>query len=341
MPLSAAAFRRRREQGSEALYFLLALLMMASVQTALAAKKLAPPIEDLQSAPERVRVVIAEASEKSEPEKIRFAVTDRLSGEAPDEVVLRTDADSFADVTVGRSYLVAWSDMRRARRLHKGWEEDPDGPSIVIVNGLGSTALFAETPELRYLFSPGAITAPDDAARQIDALLDQMRYEDQRGRGLVINELFLREDLTARMTAAQAEKLKSVLQDVALDPQHHDLLLRAAFRVSPELTMPWLGEELRRIIIWHGSQYDPHSLVPALVRTAARGLKTAGNPSDVELLSVLLYANNPGVSKAALETMDHLDSAAAAAKAEQALARGWIHSETQNALTRFLNPSGP
>jgi hypothetical protein len=319
-------------------HFLLAALMMAATQSAVGAKKLVAPIEDLQSAPERIRIVVANALEKPERGKISFAVTERLSGEAPDEVLLRTDEESYADVVVGKSYLVAWSYLRRARLLHKGWEEDPDGPSIVEASSAGSTALFEATPELRYLFSPGAITAPDDTGRQLDALLGQMLREDERGRGLVITELLLRQDLSEGMQAAHAEKLKEALPTVQRNPQHHDLLLRAAFNMAPELSTPWLGEELRRIIIWYGTQYDLYSFVPTLVRTAATGLKAAGDPSDVALLSLLLYANHPGVSKAALASMVHLDSAATVEQAEQALARGWIHSETRNALTQFLNP---
>ena len=318
-----------------------AFLLLATVSPELLAKALGPPVEDLLGASERVRIVVANAREKTGPDKIRFDVSERLSGEAPDEVVIRTDERTFADVTVGTSYVVAFSYLRKDRMFRKGWEEDPEGPSTVSTMGLGTTALFEATPELKYLFSAGADSNPDGAARLVDALLDVVAQEDTRGRGLAVEELSLRGDLTGQMEAAQAEKLKSVLQDVELGPRHHDLFLQAALRVSPELTTPWLFEELRRIIIWHGTQYDLGTFVPTLMRTAALGLKEAGDPSDIGLLSLLLYANHPGVSKAALASMAHLDRAAAAAKADQALDRGWILDETRGALTRFLDESGP
>ena len=107
-------------------------------------------------------------------------------------------------------------------------------------------------------------------------------------------------------------------------------------RLSPDLTSPWLAEQFRKIIIEQGTRYDLSSFVPGLVRTAARGLQQTGAPPDIDLLSILLYSNNPGVSIAALDAMNHIDPEAAIGKAEQAIERGWIHSETRYALVRYL-----
>jgi len=316
---------------------LFGLLVLAMMQPALAAKRLGPPIEDLQSEPDRTRIVIAEASKKTESPRILFTISERLSGESPDEVLLRTDEETFADVEAGRSYVVAWSYLRRNRKVVGGWEKDPDGPFTVQLMGLGSTALFEDTPDTRFLFTPGAIDESGNTGRQIDALMAQMQREDFRSRGLVISELYLRPDLTEQMDKTQGETLKAVLQKQALDPQHRDFLLRSAMRLPQELTSPWLGEEFRKIIIEHGTQYDLRSFVPGLVRTAARGLQQTGAPSDIDLLSILLYSNNPGVSKAALATMDHIDSEATVVKAKQAIERDWIHDETRQALIRYLS----
>ena len=312
------------------------LLILAMMQPALAAKRLGPPIEDLQSDPDRIRIVIAVAVKKAESPRILFSVDERLSGEAPDEVLLRTDEETFAYVVAGRSYVVAWSYMRRNRRVVGGWEKDPDGPFTVQLMGLGSTALFEDTPDTRFLFTPGAMDESGNSGQQIDALLAQIQREDFRSRGLVISELYLRPDLTEQMNQSQAEALKAILQAQALDPQHRDYLLRSALRLPQDLTSPWLGEEFRKIIIEHGAQYDLSSFVPGLVRTAARGLQQTGAPSDIDLLSILLYSNNPGVSKAALATMNHIDPGATVVKAEQAIERDWIHDETRQALKRYL-----
>ena len=313
------------------------LLVIAMMQPALAAKRLGPPIENLQSEPERIRIVVAEAQGKKEPNRVLFSISERLSGEGPGEVLVRTREEDFADVVVGRSYVLAWSDLRRNRRLVAGWEKDPEGPFVVQVIGLGSTALFEDTPEIRFLFAASAADDPVNSGRQLDALLAQMQREDLRSRGLVITELYLRPDLTEVMIPEQVEALKTVLQTQPLDPQHRDYLFRSAVRLPGELTSPWLAEAFRKTIIEYGTQYDLSSFVPGLVRTAARGLEQTGEPSDIDLLSNLLYSNNPGVSEAALVALDHIDSTAAAGKAEQAIERGWIHDETRRVLVRYLD----
>lgn len=313
------------------------LLILAMTQPTLAAQRLGPPIEDLQSVPDRIRIVIAVANKKTVPASILFSINERLSGESPDEVLLRTDEATYTDVKVGRSYIVAWSDQRRNRRVVGGWEEDPDGPFIVQLMGLGVTALFEDTPHTRFLFTPGAIAKSENSSGLVNALLAQLQSEDFRSSGLVISELYLRPDLTELMDKPQVEKLQTVLQTRTLDPQHRDFLLRSALRLPQDLTSPWLGEEFRKIIIEHGTRYDLSSFVPGLVRTAARGLQQTGTRSDIDLLSILLYSNNPGVCKAALSAMNHIDPEATAVKAKQALERGWIHDETERELSRYIS----
>jgi hypothetical protein len=307
------------------------------MQSLNAAQRLGPPIEDLQSEPGRTRIVIAVASEKAKSPRILFTVSERLSGEAPDEVLLRTDEETFADVEVGRSYVVAWSYMRRNRSIVGGWENDPAGPFTVQLKGLGSSAVFDDTPEIRFLFAPGTFDQSGNSGQQIDALLTQLQREDFRSRGLMIGELYLRPDLTEAMKPAQVDVLKAVFQKQALDPQHRDFLFRSTLRLPQDLTSPWLAEEMRRTIIWHGTQYDLRSFVPSLVITAAEGLQQVGDSSDIDLLDPLLYANNPGVSRAALAAIDHFDRDAAVARSKKALERGWVHSETRNTLTRYLS----
>jgi hypothetical protein len=314
-----------------------AMLLLASVQAAIAASRLGPPIEALLADPEHTRIVVAEAVKKTENTRILFSVKQRLSGEAPDEILLRTDAETFADVVAGRSYVVAWTRLIKNRRSLKGWEEDPDGPSTVQIMGLGSTALFEDTAQISLLFSP----APDgEIEKQLDALLVQMQRDDFRSRGLVIMELFLRSDLTEIMTTAQADMLRTVLQAQTLDPQQQDFILQTALRLPRDMTSPWLGEAFRKIIIQNGTQYDLSSFVPGLVRTAAEGLQQTGGRSDLELLGILFYSNNPGVAKAALAAMDHLGATATAVKVQEALGRDWLHTETRRALQRYLDQSG-
>jgi len=318
-------------------YLLSVFLVLVMMQTAYAAKRLGPPIEDLQSEPERIRIIVAEAGKKIEPNRIHFIISERLSGEAPDEVELILDEATYADVSVGQSYVVAWSYLRKNRRLPKKWEENPDGPYTLQTMGMGTPTVFEDTPDTRFLFAAGTFTQSGNSGQQIDALLAQLQREDVRTRGLVISELYLRPDLTEAMSPVQVELLKSTMLTQDFKPLHRDFIFRTASRLPPDQTSPWLAEELRKTIIFHGTQYDLGSFIPSLVRTAARGLQQAGAPSDVDMLSSLLYSNSPGASKAALAAMNHLDPGATLVQAELALERGWIHSETRRELLILIN----
>ena len=76
-----------------------------------------------------------------------------------------------------------------------------------------------------------------DNWRAIDAWVLSKR-PDLRTRGLVIMELYLREDLIDGMTPAQVETLRDLLQTADLSPQHSDLLFRAALQLAPEKASP-------------------------------------------------------------------------------------------------------
>lgn len=310
--------------------------MFAVMQTASAARPLGPPVEELLSNPMITRVVVAVAGEKSTAPNLKFTVINRLSGDSPGELILRVNENIFADLVTGEKYIIAWTDQRKIRLLREGYEKDPEGPSIVQVRGLTTHALYKDSPEIRFLFAPPEEPGSVDAGQQIDALLTQMQRDDYRSRDLVVGQLYLSPDLGAQMNHGQAEKLRNILQMVGLSAQHRDYLLQSALRLPEELRSPWLGEEYRRVIILHGTQYDLSSFVPGLVLNSAKGLRQTGAAADIELLGILLYANNPGVAKAALATMNHFDPITTVRIVEQALERGWIYRQTRHALEQYL-----
>ena len=313
------------------------LVFLAISQAATAARPLSPPIEELMSSPELTRMVVAVASEKAESPRIRFDVSERLLGESPDELVLRTDEDIWADVKTGQVYVLGWTDQRKVRLLREGYELDPDGPSLVKIRGLQTKALFRDSPEIRFLFSSRDTSAADADSQEIDALLGQLQRDDPRSQDLVAGQLVLKISLAGQMNGTQVGKLREILQQPGLGTQNLNFLFQTALRLPEEKQVPWLAEEFRKNIIQHGTQYDLTSYVPGLVLTSARGLGQVGEPGDADLLGILLYANNPGVAEAALKSMDKLDPEAAVAASERAIERGWISDPTRRTLERFLS----
>lgn len=312
------------------------LLTLAVTQSAPAAKKLGPPIDELLSAPQLTRIALAVALESDDPDRAKFRVTKEISGDSPGELLLRADEGTLSGVVPGENYIVAWTDQRKVRLLREGYELDPDGPSIVTVSGLMSQGLFRDSSELRYLFT--ALKDPEtvDRNKEIDALLAQVRKEDPASRDLAVGQLMLDAELGEQMSASQASTLREVLASDQLLVQHRDYLLQVAQRIQGDQTREWLAEEFRKSIIWHGTQYDLSSFVPALMVTSARGLQEYGEKADVALLGPLLYSNNPGVAKAALGAMDQLDAEQASVRVNKALERGWLSDTSRRALQRYL-----
>ncbi|NNJ64805.1 MAG: hypothetical protein HKP16_04510, partial [Xanthomonadales bacterium] len=54
------------------------MMLVMMTPPVLAAKRLGPPIEELQSTPDRVRIVAATAGDNSTPGQILFKVSERL-----------------------------------------------------------------------------------------------------------------------------------------------------------------------------------------------------------------------------------------------------------------------
>lgn len=312
------------------------LVLLAVSQAATAARPLSPPIEELMSSPELNRVVVATASEKAESPRIKFTVSERLVGDSPDELVLRMDEETWADVKTGQVYVLGWTDQRKVRLLREGYELDPDGPTLVKIRGLETRALFVDSPEIRFLFSSRNMSVADAESQEVDALLKQLKRDDPRSQDLVAGQFVLKRSLAEQMNQAQVESLRDILKQPGLDTQNRNFLLQTALRLPEDKQAPWLAEEFRKNIIQHGTQYDLSSYVPGLVKTSATGLGQVGKAGDADLLAILLYANNPGVAEAALKSMDQLDPEAALAGANLAIERGWIHTTTRRNLERYV-----
>lgn len=310
--------------------FFLVLLM----QPVFAARPLGPPVEELLRRPETAPVVAAIASDKADPPWIKFLVSERFSGESPDQLILRVDEDTFSNVKVGESYVLAWTELRLAPLLRDGYEQDPEGASIIKIRGLETKAIFQDSIDIRFLLTsrePSGDTGPET-----DALLALMLSDDPNSEDLAAAQFLLKPKLTGNINSSQVEGFQKVLDRPALGAQNRNFLLQSALRMPADLSSPWLAEEYRKVIIFNGTQYDLLSHVPGLVMNSVRGLGVVGERQDIGLLNVLLYANHPGVAEAALKSMDKFDPEATRIAAERALDRGWIIKTTRLTLDRYL-----
>jgi hypothetical protein len=184
---------------------------------------------------------------------------------------------------------------------------DPEGPKLLDVRGLGTPALFEATRELRFLFQTARAEEPPADRAVLDALLALMARPDPRGRSLVILEFYLRPQLQALITESDEKIVRDTIADDGLHTELKSFLLEAALKFPRPEKATWLAAAYRDVIASSGAQYDLATHVPALVKTAVKGLRVVGERADAPRLTPLLLSNAPGVATAALETMDSLD----------------------------------
>ena len=72
-------------------WLLTGMMFLAPMQSANAAVRLGPPIEDLLSNPERTRIVVAKAVKKPESSKIWFSISERGGSPARESVSARCE----------------------------------------------------------------------------------------------------------------------------------------------------------------------------------------------------------------------------------------------------------
>ncbi|RMH21727.1 MAG: hypothetical protein D6696_05145 [Acidobacteria bacterium] len=318
------------------------LLLTASVAlTALAASRagaaprLGPPSLYLQDEPHRVAVVEARGvvdDGRAAFVRRQLLLGDRAEEEMPPELVVRMGPEALAAIEIGRTYVLGYTRLRPAARQRRVYEEDPLGPSVVALPGVGD-ALLDDTPAIRRL-----VTTPAEGDRRtLEAVLDQLARPGALSQRFAAAELLLRRELQELVTAADVKRLQAVLAAPELDPMAHDVLLRAAEPLAARFGGEWLAEDCRRVLKAHGTELDLHSFVPSLVLTAARILGKVGNRDDVPLLARHLLSNNPGVAKAALPSMAALDPVATGERVRELVARDDLLAETRRVLERYLN----
>lgn len=300
-----------------------------------AARPLGPPIEELAS---RYNIVmVAKAAERIASDRVRFERVTAYYGDAADSIVLRTGETDAPFVEIGRTYVLGYSVVTSDSQFRETKFEDPEGPKIVRMRGVDARAVFADTEHLRFLFEQAVAEQPAAPRKVLDAVLAQMQRDDERARILVALELTLRPDLIELVSPDDGRIIRDVIASEAVPVQTRDFLLRTASRFPAEARDDWLAAAQRAIVKTAPDTLDLVSPMPSYVRTAALGLRSSGDASDVPALGRLLASNAPGVAKAALEAMDALDPDAALLVAREARDDEALLAETRRVLDRYVN----
>ncbi len=310
----------------------LVVLPLWIAPAARAAKPMPPPLEVLTRG--RNQVALMEVAAKAEAPRVRFVKREDLWGETPEELTARTSPEAWQELEPGQVVVLGWSDIRKNPLLRDVLEEDPDGPRVLKLPGIGP-ALFEDSAEVRYLVTTWRQPDPEPAAKVLAAVLAQMRRPVQRSRQLAVMELFTRKDLQEAFDDASLRALRDILS-AELTPETRDFLLKTVLFLPQRWHGAWMAEAARQALAGVGAQLDLNSMMPSLVITSLHVLQRTGRAADAEPIRHLLVSNNPGVGKAALRTLDVLDPKIARAEGRKAMAGSELHAETRRVLEIYL-----
>ena len=316
---------------------LLPAVLFFTVSGARAATELQAPVKMLMKGHNRVAVL--EAIARDDGSKVAFKVRQTFYGETGEEtgeeVTVRLDEATYGDVEPGKTYVVAFTNVRRNFRFRELREIDPEGFRVVGILG-GGPALLDDSPAVRLLFQAELAEEPPPPAERVAAAFATLSSDDQRTRAFGVLEISLRPEWIALMSDQQVAGLRRYLSDPGFGPDLRDRLLGIAEKLPAALKGPWLAEETRRTLREIEPQFDLTTFFPRLATTAIRMLGTEGGRADGSLVARFLEANNPGVVEAALEALDRLDPGLARSRAKVILKRDDLHAESRRLLTEYL-----
>jgi hypothetical protein len=328
--------------------------IVAGASGAEAARSLGPPSKLLGA--DRNFVTAVTAVGDGAPGRFRFTKREDLVGVAPAEVEVRLvgltpgtagpGEIAVSELVPGATYVLGFSSYRRYARFPNVKGDDPAGPAILDLPGVGP-ALFEDTPAVRRL-----VRAPKLAAAGVrDAVLAQLARPDLRSRRLAVFELFFRSEVRAAFDREHADLLARVLADPALEPLARDFLLRSAALLPAAVQGGWIAAAARQALAGHPDpQLDPSSALPALLRTALRQLARSAPPraDDAALAARFLVSNSPAVAEAALQAVEAAapDVDTALDHVERALRHPGLTDDNRRLLERFRDrrrqaPPGP
>ncbi|MEM9386195.1 MAG: hypothetical protein AAGA68_14115 [Pseudomonadota bacterium] len=282
---------------------LIAILGLVSLPHAYAARPVQPPLTEFTTNPYN-QVMAGRVVEKIAPNKVRLERQVAYAGDVAASVILRIeDEETFAEVREGQSYIIAFSYFTSDPQFRESKYEDPEGPRMIRLRGLGTSALFEDTPETRFLFESASGEAQPDPRDVLEALTRQMVRPDPRTQSLVVVELLLRRDLHASVLPPQAERVAEVVSNPEVVQELRAFLLEAAV-AFPDRSQRWLREACRQVIAALEPDFALETHGPQLATAVLVAMADHGAAEDVQAMVPFLASNAPKVVRAAIESIE-------------------------------------
>lgn len=279
-------------------------------------------------------IVIAELDAIGTDSKLTFKIERNLHNEAQGSILIRSDALTSAQLSVGQSYIIAYVgwDVKRFPRVVKPRR---DGAVIISLNG-ATPAIFQPNPDVIKLLQwdlDESLQSPD---AMLELILRGMAETDPQLQNFFVTELVTRPKLYNKLAPKQKQTVISYLENSSYTPAGRNLMLGnpafSDFLLSHDSKL----EIARQILTYQPVQIDFGSQYGGLVRTAMKVMEGSRDVNDAYLSQRWLSSNQPVLVESAAAVIYAVNPETVINSLEQVKQYSLLEKNSRDTITRLL-----
>ncbi|MCB1554752.1 MAG: hypothetical protein KDJ14_13170 [Xanthomonadales bacterium] len=248
--------------------------------------------------------------------------------DAPGKLAIRTLPWTLDRVAPGDRLIVAYTQFRRDPTLQDRRILDPDGPMMLVEDGL-LPAMFRDNADTRArLFDQAGKLREPTLAEVVEGL----SHDDPHWQSYYAHELSMRTDLRANWDRKTRTAVEALMRDVDADPAARASLFRAAAAQQRErAAAPWWAGPALDVLRTHVTLVEARDgdLSADFIRSVFDVLESANVPVDAAVAARWITCNSAALSERALLAIRRHEPEQESALIAQALQRSLLPAESR------------
>ena len=305
-------------------------LIIAILASPLFGERLLSPSQALALPENQVATLIA-VGPGADADRYRFRQL--ASEEAPIE--LRLPEAAPKELVPGSKWWVGFSELKRQPPEPRAFMRDPDGPRVLLLEGVG-LALFPATTSVGLLLDAPKEDATEAVeGERLDAALELIGAPDGSLRRLAATEFGLNTGLWPGLSPPRLAILGRAFANLSAEPYLQFRLLegaRGAAAAGVEGAAGRAVDWAREALTLASLEPDTASYEPALQIMALEVLSERGGNDDAPVVLRLLGSSHPAVGRHAVWALREVGPERLVEAAPGILASGASNAETQRVL---------
>lgn len=325
----------------------LVVIMTFSIGMSYAAEPVKPPIEG--SLKERFAIITAIPLPNG-TFKIKESLWDpKKQFTSKQDVEITNFSHLYSDIQAinkqqPNCHIFVVSKFRKHLLYREVIEDNPKGVEIQTLPAVGP-GIFSCNDDLIKIYSNIIDEKSDHEPQYLTTLLKLLESDDLQTRRLAAFELSMHRDWVRLADEKHTNSLRKQLNNQSIPDELTEMLIQAATGLPEDKYNNWFKAYLINNIKNNPSPYDLVTYTPLLVRSSVKTLYDLSllTEDDWSSIEPLLFSNAPGVAKAAIRTLEKLNTDRLHKETEAIFAANdkvdKLHTETQRVLKAFLQRS--